>query len=68
MSLLDVYVIFAYYNKAIKHPRRENKITKQEFDNEYVKSKIMRCTLTYSSSALHWNLKEIKDIVTCISN
>lgn len=27
MSLLDVYVILAYYNKAEKHSSRENKIT-----------------------------------------
>jgi len=60
MSLLDVYVIFAYYNKAIKHTRRENKITKQEFDNDYVKSKIIEIS-NYHSSALHWNLKEIKE-------
>lgn len=60
MSLLDVYVIFAYYNKAIKHPRRENKITKQKFDNDYIISKIIEIS-NYHSSALHWNLKEIKD-------
>ena len=60
MSLLDVYVIFGYYNKAIKHPRRENKITKQGFDNDYVKNKIVEIN-SYHSSALHWNLKEIKE-------
>lgn len=60
MSLLDVYVILAYYNKAVIHSSRENKITKQEFDNEYVKSKILEIS-NYHSSALHWNLKEIKD-------
>lgn len=60
MSLLDVYVIFGYYNNAIKHPRREDKITNQEFDNDYVKNKIIEIN-NYHSSALHWNLKEIKD-------
>jgi len=60
MSLLDVYVIFAYYHKAEKHPTRENKITSQEFDNEYILSKIDEIG-NYHSSALHWNLKEIKD-------
>lgn len=60
MSLLDVYVILAYYNKAVIHPSRENKITNQEFDNDYVKSKIVEIS-NYHSSALHWNLKEIKD-------
>jgi hypothetical protein len=42
MSLLDVYVIFAYYNNAIKHPRRENKITQQKFENDYVKEQNYR--------------------------
>ena len=60
MSLLDVYVILAYYQKAEKHSTRENKITNQEFDNEYVISKIEEIG-NYHSSALHWNLKEIKD-------
>ena len=60
MSLLDVYVILAYYNKAVIHPSRENKITNQEFDNDYVKTKIVEIS-NYHSSALHWNLKEIKD-------
>ncbi len=60
MSLLDVYVIFGYYHKAEKHSTRENKITNQEFDNEYILSKIVEIG-NYHSSALHWNLKEIKD-------
>ncbi|OQX97803.1 MAG: hypothetical protein B6I24_07595, partial [Bacteroidetes bacterium 4572_128] len=36
MSLLDVYVIFAYYNKADKHKTRANKITRQQFENNYI--------------------------------
>lgn len=60
MSLLDVYVIFAYYHKADKHKTRANKITNQRFDNNYVISKINEIG-SYHSSALHWNLKEIKD-------
>ena len=37
MSLLDVFVIFAYYTKAV---RVKEKIKKQQFDDEYVLSKI----------------------------
>lgn len=55
MSLLDVYVIFAYYNKAEK---KNLKITNQCFDNEYVVSKIKEIE-QYHSSALHWNLNEL---------
>ena len=55
MSLLDVFVIFAYYEKAKK---RGNKITNQQFDNNYVLSKIKEIE-QYHSSALHWNLNEL---------
>jgi hypothetical protein len=60
MSLLDVYVIFAYYSKADKHNTRYNKITNQQFDNDYVINKINEIS-SYHSSALHWNLKEIQE-------
>ncbi len=60
MSLLDVYVIFAYYEKAEKHATRINKITKQKFNNDYVKTKIEEIA-NYHSSPLHWNLQEIND-------
>jgi hypothetical protein len=55
MSLLDVFVIFAYYNKADK---ANNKITNQQFDNDYVMTKINEIK-NFHSSALHWNLSEI---------
>ncbi len=60
MSLLDVYVILAYYDKAEKSERYDNKITNQQFDNQYVLDKIQEIS-AYHSSALHWNLKELKD-------
>ena len=40
MSLLDVYVIFAYYKDAKKHKTRTDKVTKQQFDNNFICSKI----------------------------
>ncbi len=55
MSLLDVFVIFAYYEKAEK---ADQKITNQQFDNKYVLSKIKEIE-QYHSSALHWNLNEL---------
>jgi hypothetical protein len=57
MSLLDVFVIFAYYNKA---DAAGNKITNQQFDNDYVISKINEIKNCHSS-ALHWNLDELKN-------
>jgi hypothetical protein len=60
MSLLDVYVILAYYDKAEKNESYDNKITNQKFDNQHVVSKIKEIS-TYHSSALHWNLQELND-------
>jgi len=55
MSLLDVFVIFAYYDNAEKV---NDKISNQEFSNKYVLSKIKEIE-HYHSSALHWNLNEL---------
>jgi hypothetical protein len=55
MSLLDVFVIFSYYTDAEKEGL---KITNQQFDNQYVLSKIKEIE-AYHSSALHWNLNEL---------
>ncbi len=57
MSLLDVFVIFAYYVRAEK---RGEKITNQQFDEKYVAAKVQEIE-QYHSSALHWNLKELTE-------
>lgn len=57
MSLLDIFVIFAYYNKA---DAAGNKITNQQFDNAYIIQKINEIKNCHSS-ALHWNLDELKN-------
>jgi len=67
MSLLDVFVIFAYYEKAEINPRSKNKITNQQFNNEYVISKIKEIE-QYHSSALHWNLNELSNNFTMLLN
>lgn len=58
MSLLDIFVIFAYYQCAEVNPRNKQKITNQQFDNKYIVSKIKEIK-EYHSSALHWNLNEL---------
>ena len=60
MSLFDVYVVLGYYIDADRHKTRINKITNQQFDNSYIVSKLIEIS-NYHSSALHWNLKEIKN-------
>lgn len=66
MSLLDVYVILAYYSKAEKNIKRENKITNQKFDNNFVLAKIREIE-NYHSSALHWNIKEVENLENILS-
>jgi len=65
MSLLDVYVILSYYESAEKHSSREDKITKQKMNNEYIKSKISEIS-NYHSSSLHWNLQEVEKTLPVI--
>jgi hypothetical protein len=65
MSLLDVYVILGYYDKAEKNKKYTHKITNQEFDNQYILDKIQEIS-AYHSSALHWNLQEINDNISKI--
>ena len=64
MSLLDVYVILAYYTKA-EPSKRSNKITNQQFDNEFIKEQIRKIA-SFHSSALHWNVAQLENIENLI--
>ncbi len=57
MSLLDVFVIFAYYEKA---DNAGKKITNQQFDNDYILAQI-KAISAFHSSALHWNLDQVQE-------
>lgn len=64
MSLLNVYVILAYYVDAerSKRPRsyeKPDKITNQKLNDEFIKRKINELS-NYHSSALHWNLEQLE--------
>jgi len=63
MNLLDIYVIPAYYVKAVKNTRDlgKQKITKQEFDVEYIKKKILEI-FNYHFGPIHWNINQIEQI------
>ncbi|GHT17474.1 hypothetical protein FACS1894189_3400 [Planctomycetales bacterium] len=60
MSLLDVFVVFSYYDTAKVNPKNKEKITDQQFNNQYVLAKIKEIE-QYHSSALHWNLSELNN-------
>lgn len=61
MSLLGIYVIIAYYNKADKSERYKNKITNQRFDIDYIRGQVKNI-IAYQSDALHWNLAHLNDV------
>jgi len=58
MSLLNVYVILGFYDKAEIHPKKANKITNQQFNNHYISQQLFKLT-NYHQSALHWNLNQL---------
>jgi hypothetical protein len=61
MSLLDVYVIIAYYARTEKSKRYDHKITNQRFDIDYINEEL-RNIFSYQSNALHWNLEHLNNI------
>lgn len=61
MSLLNVYVIPAYYKTADRNPDYDNKITNQEFDYEYIAKKLRELE-RYQTDPLHWNMKEMESL------
>ena len=61
MSLLNVYVILAYYIDAepnLRDAKKPNRITNQKLDSAFVKAQIQELS-RYHSSALHWNLAQL---------
>lgn len=60
ISLLNIYVIVAFYDKAEAHPHKNNKITNQKFNNEYITQQLHNLS-NYHQSALHWNLNQLEN-------
>lgn len=62
MSLMNVYVIIAYYASAERSRRNRRKITNQRFHLPYINEKLAELHSSYQSDALHWNMKQLADI------
>ncbi|HHT9105646.1 MAG TPA: hypothetical protein ACFYD7_07225 [Candidatus Wujingus californicus] len=58
MSLLGVYTIVSYYNRADTSTRYDHKITNQRFDTKHLQYNF-DSLFSYQSDALHWNLSQI---------
>lgn len=62
MNLLNIYIVLAYYDKAVKNKRHllKNKITHQRFNVNAVNEQMSKIS-SYKQSALHWNRSLIED-------
>lgn len=64
MNLLNIYIVLAYYDKAVKNSRplqvSKNKITNQKFNVNAVNEQMLKIN-SYKQSALHWNRSLIED-------
>jgi VWFA-related protein len=61
LSLLDVYVVLAYYDDAIKNTKQNDQITSQKLDNEFVSSKL-RELMNFKGTSREWNENEAKNL------
>ncbi len=61
LSLLDVRVVLAYYDDAEKNAKGNDKITKQKFDNEFIKAKLNEI-IESKETAREWNEREAKNL------
>ena len=58
MSLLNVYVILAFYDEAQLNSKNKDKITNQHFNHSYIQAQL-GTLVSYHQSALHWNLNQL---------
>ena len=61
MSLLDVQVVLAYYDSAEKNTKRADQITKQNFDNGYITSRLNEI-FEFKGTTRQWNEREAKQL------
>ena len=61
LSLLDVYLIPAYYSDAIKNTKRADQITAQKLDENFINEKLKEI-FAFQGSAREWNEREVKNL------
>ena len=67
LSLLDVHVVLAYYSEAAKNLKRNDQITAQKLDNDYVSAKLAEI-FNFKGTARQWNEKEANNLKTAFEN
>ncbi len=63
LSLLDVYVVLAYYSEAEKNTKRNDQITSQKLDNTYILSRLKE-VFEFRGTSREWNEREAKQLKT----
>ncbi|HEX8194591.1 MAG TPA: VWA domain-containing protein [Pyrinomonadaceae bacterium] len=61
LNLLEVYAVLGYYDRAEKSPRRADSLIGQQFNNEFIQTKLKELSRT-NLSAFEWNLRELKNL------
>ncbi len=61
LSLLDVHFIPAYYSEAAKNLKRNDQITAQKLDNNYISAKLTEI-FNFKGTAREWNEKEANNL------
>jgi len=61
LSLLDVRVVLAYYHEAEKNPNRSDRITRQKFDQSYIRSRLKE-VFEFKGTAREWNEREARQL------
>ncbi len=61
LSLLEVHVVLAYYNDATKNTKRNDQITGQKFDNNYILARLNE-VFNFKGAAREWNERETKEL------
>jgi len=54
MSLFNVYIVLAYFDKAIKNENYKNKLKNQEYNNDFVREEIKKI-MSFQGDAHQWN-------------
>ena len=58
---MDVHVVLAYYDEATKNTKRNDQITEQKFDSNYVLARLNE-VFNFKGSARDWNERETKEL------
>jgi hypothetical protein len=61
LSLLNVHVILAYYDSAEKNTRRNDQITAQKIDNNYISARLTE-VFNFEGTPREWNEREAKQL------